>query len=264
VPGTDALYNAFFFPANTESARPAPESTDNFDVGMRFRTSKVQAQMSLWYTKYKDRLASAYDPETDRNLYRNLGSVDKYGIDGSVAWQPMRELAIYLFGSWMKSKIQDNVQAGLCNAAQVAAGQLGCTAVGQPAFFQTKGKREAGAPAYTLGASARGTIGPVELGLTAKRTGGRYIYDTNEPLVFNGRQVYPAQTNAYWLVNLDARFNLSAIGLNDKSYLQLNVYNLFDTLYVGNFNTAISPAGTPPFAQIGAPRTVSGTLVFKF
>lgn len=264
VPGTDTLYNAFFFPANTESAKPRPETTDNFDLGFRYRNNKVQAQASIWYTKYNDRLASAYDPDTDRNLYRNLGSVEKYGIDGSIAWQPMQELSIYLFGSWMKSKIQDNVQAGLCNAAQVSASQLGCTAVGNPAFYQTKGKREAGAPEYTLGASARGTIGPVEIGVIAKRTGGRFIYDTNEPLVFSGREVYPAQTNAYWLVNLDARFNLSAIGLNEKSYLQLNVYNLFDTLYVGNFTTAISPASSPPFAQIGAPRTVSGTLVFAF
>jgi iron complex outermembrane receptor protein len=38
---------------------------------------------------YKNRLASAYDPVTERNVYRNLGDVDKYGIDGSIAWQPV-------------------------------------------------------------------------------------------------------------------------------------------------------------------------------
>src|SRR3546814_13236574 len=83
VPGTDALYNAFYFDADTPSARPQPETTDNFDLGVRYRTGKVQAQVSGWFTKYDNRLASAYDPVPDRNLYRNLGRVDKYAIDGT-------------------------------------------------------------------------------------------------------------------------------------------------------------------------------------
>ncbi|WP_260581789.1 TonB-dependent receptor [Sphingopyxis sp. PET50] len=252
VPGTDALYNAFFFAPTTASARPNPETSDNFDLGARYRTSKVQAQLSGWFTKYNDRLASAYDPVTERNVYRNLGRVDKYGIDGSIAYQPIPNLALYAFGSWMKSEIKDDVQSGVDGA-------------GNPVFIATKGKREAGAPAYTFGGSARGTLGPVELGVTAKRTGGRYIYDTNTPIMAGGVVVYPAKTNAYWLVNLDARVNLEFLGLNDKTYFQLNVYNLFDDLYVGSFTSSLTQGtSSPPFAQIGAPRTVSGTLSVAF
>ena len=246
VPGTDALYNAFFFPANTPSARPNPETTNNFDLGIRYRSSKVQAQVSTWYTRYQDRLASAFDEETQRTLYRNLGRVDKYGIDGSIAYQPIPDLALYVFGSYLESEIKNDVQSGA------------------NAFLPTAGKREGGAPAYTFGGSARGTLGPVELGVTAKRTGGRYLYDTNLPLVFGGAQVYPAKTNAYWLVNLDARMSLEFLGLNDKTYFQVNVYNLFDTLYVGNFNSSLSQGTSAPNAQIGAPRTISGTLTVGF
>jgi iron complex outermembrane receptor protein len=56
----------------------------------------------------------------------------------------------------------------------------------------------------------------------------------------------------------------------EKTSLQANVYNLFDTLYVGGFlgslNQAFSGAnyGNPPFAQIGAPRTVSASLNVQF
>ena len=265
VPGTDALYNAFFFAPDTESARPAPETSDNFDLGFRYRTSKVQAQLSGWFTKYNDRLASAYDPVTDRNVYRNLGRVDKYGIDGSVAFQPIPQLALYAFGSWMKSEIKDNVQAGTCDADDVTDGVPGCSAAGDPIFTLTKGKRESGAPEYTFGGSARGTLGPVELGITAKRTGGRFIYDTNVPVVASGVEVYPAKTNAYWLVNLDARLSLEFLGLNDKTFFQVNVYNLFDTLYVGSYTTSLEQGtSSPPFAQIGAPRTISGTLTVAF
>ena len=246
VPGTDALYNAFFFPANTPSARPSPETTNNFDLGIRYRSSKVQAQVSTWYTRYQDRLASAFDEETQRTLYRNLGRVDKYGIDGSIAYQPIPELALYVFGSYLESEIKNDVQSGANS------------------FLPTAGKREGGAPAYTFGGSARGTLGPVELGVTAKRTGGRYLYDTNLPLAFGGAQVYPAKTNAYWLVNLDARMSLEFLGLNDKTFFQVNVYNLFDTLYVGNFNSSLSQGTSAPNAQIGAPRTISGTLTIGF
>lgn len=252
VPGTDALYNAFFFAPDTESARPNPETSDNFDLGVRYRTSKVQAQLSGWFTKYNDRLASAYDPVTERNVYRNLGRVDKYGVDGSIAYQPVPNLALYVFGSYMKSEIKDDIQSGVDGN-------------GDPIFIATKGKREAGAPAYTFGGSARGTLGPVELGVTAKRTGGRYIYDTNTPIMASGVEVYPAKTNAYWLVNLDARLGLEFLGLNDQTFFQVNVYNLFDKLYVGSYTSSLTQGtSSPPFAQIGAPRTVSATLTVGF
>src|SRR3546814_19321450 len=72
-------------------------------------SSKVQAQISGWYTIFNNRLASAYDPVTDRTIYRHLGRVDKYGIDGSIAYTTIPEVQLYVFGSYQKSKIKDNV-----------------------------------------------------------------------------------------------------------------------------------------------------------
>jgi iron complex outermembrane recepter protein len=279
VPGTDALYNAFFFVPNTPSARPEPETSNNFDLGLRYTNGRIQAQLVGWYTQYDNRLASAYDPDTERNVYRNLGRVNKYGIDGSIAFKPVDQFAVYVFGSWMKSEIKDNIQFGECTAAQVSV-VAGCTAVGAPLFAATAGRREAGAPEYSYGIQGRGFFGPVELGLTAKRTGGRNLYDTNLP-IYGGTQaapyqLYPAETNPYWLVNLDLRLGLEFLGLDDKTYFQFNVYNLFDTLYVGNYttslnqgnviaaNTFLGTPNTPPFAQIGAPRTISGTFTIRF
>ncbi|WP_121116842.1 TonB-dependent receptor [Croceibacterium ferulae] len=267
VPGTDALYNSFFFAPDAGPANPAPETTDNFDLGVRYTTGMVQAMAVGWYTKYANRLASAYDPETDRNVYRNLGDVEKYGIDGSINVTPIPELFIGLFGSYLKSEIKDDVQSGT-NAA------------GNPIFIATAGKRESGAPTYSYGAQARASLGPVDLGATAKRTGGRYIYDTNLP-VFAGTagapvEVFGASTPAYWLVNLDARINMEWAGLNDRTFVQLNVYNLFDELYAGTYTAGLNQGnvlgngvvtGTPgsvPNVQIGAPRTFSVSLTAAF
>ena len=295
VPSTDNLYNAFFFPPDTSEAKPRPETTDTFDGGVRYRSSKIQAQLGAWFTKFNDRSASAYDPELDQTVFRNLGRVNKWGIDGSVAYSPIKELTVYAFGSWNQSKIQDDIQVGqlplvdpanptgprkTCNDSTLTNAQLikGC------AF--TAGNRESGMPKYTYGFSTVGTLGPVDLGITAKRTGPRFVFDTNLP-AFSGTLanlddlnpandpvvIYPSKVPAYWLVNLDARFNLGYFRPDlDKTYIQLNVYNLFDKLYVGGFgggltqalNSSGSSYSDPPFVQIGAPRTVSVTFNVGF
>jgi len=276
VPGTDNLYNSFFFPSNTASANPKPETTDNFDLGVRYRTSKFQAQASIWYTAYNNRLASAYDPETDRTLYRNLGHVDKYGIDGSVSYRPLDNISLYAFGSYLKSKIKDNVLYGECTAVNAT---IGCAAIGDPIYAQTAGKRESGPPVYTFGGRAQATFAFIEVGVQAKRTGPRYVNDLNKPFTLGGTivggtavsgstQVFGAKAPAYTLVDLDVRISAAPLGLGNKTYLQFNVTNLFDKLYVGAFDgrldASFASASGLPFVQIGTPRTLIGTLVVGF
>lgn len=283
VPGTDNLYNSFFFAPGTEAANPNPEKTDNVDLGVRYRSSKLQAQVSAFYNRYTDRTASAFDPELNVNIFRNLGRVDKSGLDGYISYQPVKQLNLYMFGSYLKSDIKDDLLIGECTAAQVAGGFPGCTSVNAGIFAPTAGRREAGAPKYTFGGTVRGNAGPLELGITAKRTGPRFVYDTNEPVrAFIGVApnavntiVFPAAAPAYWLVNLDARFSLADMGL-ERTFVQFNVYNLFDQFYVGGFGGGLNQSttrnnsgvatgfGNPPFVQIGAPRTASVTLTVGF
>lgn len=281
VPGTDNLYNSFFYPITTAQARPRAETTDNFDVGFRYRSSRIMAQLSGWYTVFKNRTAQAYDPELDQNVFRNLGTVDKYGIDGSIAWQIIPEVQLYVYGSYLWSNIRDNVLAGECTATVSTLCPAGST--GQPIFAPTAGNRESGAPIYTIGARLQAQLGPVQFGIQAKRTGPRYVNDTNLPIALcftpaggtafvntrdcnapNGlRQLFPARTPAYNIVDFDVRVPLGWAGLNDDTYFQLNVTNAFDTFYVGNFSGALLGTAVP-FVQVGAPRAVIGTLVVQF
>ncbi|WP_309601977.1 TonB-dependent receptor domain-containing protein [Sphingomonas sp.] len=280
VPSTDNLYNAFFFPEGTSQAKPKPETTVSFDGGLRYRSSKVQAQIAYWHTDFKNRSASAFDPELNATVFRNLGSVEKYGIDGSFAYSPIKQFTLYTFGSWNKSKIQDDIQI-----ATLPVG-VTCDTVtpGSPTALRscafTSGRPESGTPKYTYGFSALGSVGPFDLGITAKRTGPRYVFD-NGAAVFRGdvdlpgvggaEQVYDSKAAAYWLVNLDARVNARFIGLK-STYFQFNVYNLFDKFYVGGFGGGLNQSinattgvyGAPPFVQIGAPRTVSGSINVTF
>jgi iron complex outermembrane receptor protein len=263
VPGTDNLYNAFFFPDATPSARPVPETTDNFDMGLRFRSGTLQAQLGGWYTIFKDRLASSFDPETERNVYRNLGRVDKYGIDASVSVRPIPEVTLYTFASYLKSDIQDNVQNGVCTAISAT-----CASVGAPIFALTAGKRESGSPTYTFGGRAQANLGLVELGVQVKRTGPRYVNDQNTPIFQTVNSVantiaYGAKAPAYTLVDLDVRVSLDWAGLGDKTYFQFNVSNVFDKLYVGGFDGQLANNNVPN-VNIGSPRTLIASFIVSF
>jgi iron complex outermembrane receptor protein len=236
VPGTDPLYNSLFFP-DVEEARPAPETTDSFDAGVRFKSGTVQAQVAGWFTKYENRLASAYDPVLEKSVFRNLGQVDKYGLDASVAWQPTRDTMLYVFGSLNESEIKDDVQSGV-------------DAAGNPLFLPTAGNRESGTPDLTFGARGQVRLGPVEVGAQAKHTGKRFTTDLND-----------VEVDGYTLVDLDVRWNVTELPTGGTVALQANLTNLFDTFYVGGFGGGLT--GTP-FAQIGAPRAGSVSLIVGF
>ena len=122
-------------------------------------------------------------------------------------------------------------------------------------------------------------MGPLEIGAQAKRTGKRYVNDQNIgvfqcaaatgasvnasnnvcPVGSTTYQVYSAATPAYTLVDFDARLALDWVGLNDRTYLQLNLVNAFDKLYVGGFGGNTS-AFNIPNSQIGSPRAFIATL----
>jgi iron complex outermembrane receptor protein len=253
VPGTDPLYASLFF-ANAAAAQPVPETTDSFDVGLRFQSGDIQAQLAGWYTKYQNRLAFAYDPVLDETIFRNLGEVDKYGLDGSISWAPTQDLLLYVFGSILESEIKENVQNGVDGA-------------GNPVFLQTAGKRESGAPTWSLGARAQYRLGDFEFGAQVKHTGKRYVNDENLPRVPQGfigeTTIFPATVGGYTLVDLDIRWTFGETPWGDDVALQLNVTNLLDELYVGSFGGSLS-ATSVPFVQIGAPRAASLSLIFGY
>jgi len=250
VPSTDTLYSSLFLPASNPAAQPDPELSDSFDAGVRYQSGIVQAQVGGFFTKYDNRLASAYDLDCDCNIQRNLGEVQKYGVDGSVSVTPTPWLTAYVFGSYLKSEIQEDVLGGICSTANVNAGANGCTTVGAQFFFPTADKFEAGSPKHTYGARLQGSFGPVEIGGQVKRTGSRFLNDINT-ITLPG----------YTVVDLDVRYSLASAGL-ERSYFQLNVTNLFDEVYIGSASGGITTASS--FVNIGPPRAIVGSFVVGF
>ena len=255
VPGTDNLYtNSFYYLDG--SADPKPESTDNFDGGVRYRSGIIQASLGGWYTIFSNRLSTAYNQDTQTSVYTNLGKVDRYGVDATLAVRPSRHLSAYVFYSYLWSKIKDDVQTGT-------------DSTGAPIFAATAGKMEGGVPRYTFGGRVEGNLGPVSIGVQAKRTGARFYNDVNSPLYSSSNvatrlELYPAKIPAYNLVDLDARIDASFLGLGQQTYLQFNVTNLFDKFYVGGFGDAGVSNTSIVYTSIGAPRTFSASLNVQF
>lgn len=234
VPGTDPLYDSLYL-GDDDFARPVPETTDSIDSGFRFNRGRLTAQVAGWYTRYDNRLASAFDPNANNGdgatVFRNLGTVEKYGVDGSIAFKPTFNSLLYVFGSYNESEIKDNV---------VVDGGIAATA----------GKMESGTPNYSFGARGQLAIGDLELGAQVKRTGKRWLDDVNT-----------IRVPAYTLVDLDLRFKLADFPTGGDAAVQVNVTNLFDEYYIGYFGGSLNGES---FAQIGAPRAASVSLIIGY
>lgn len=233
VPGTDELYDSLFFSNKTDDFQPDSETTDSFDLGLRYQSGTIQAQVAGWLTKYSNRRAVAYDPILDESIARNLGQVDKYGVDASIAWQPTNNALLYVFGSINESEIQDDVE------------------INDGVFAETGGKNEAGTPLWSVGARGQLNFGAAELGAQVKHTGKRWLNDINSVSI-----------DGYTLVDLDLRITLGEYLAGRDAAVQFNITNLFDEFYVGGFGGDLD--GTFVFAQQGPPRAASVSLLLGF
>lgn len=250
VPGTDTLYNSLYAPEGSAAASPSPELADSFDLSLRYTSGKVQASIMPWYSKYSNRIISAYNLDCDCSIDTNLGEVEKYGVDASIAYRPVPQLLLYAFGSYIGSEIKDNVLAASCSAADTTSGA--CFTTGGQSFFATAGNRERSAPEWLAGGRIQATLGSFDLGAQAKYTGGRFLNDTNT-----------FEADGYTVVDLDARYSLANFGL-EKTAFQLNVTNIFDEFYIGSFSGGLNTLGTGAFVNFGAPRTIIGSLIVGF
>jgi iron complex outermembrane receptor protein len=250
VPSTDALYGTFYYAANDPLARRVAETSDSFDLSLRYASPLVQAAVTGWYSKYKNRIVTATDIDGN-STDTNLGAVKKYGVDASVGILPIPELSLYAFGSWIKSEIQNDslATASFCSNVLVAPY---CYTSGGSTYLETGGKRERSAPEWLFGGRAEVNLGDFSAGAQAKYTGNRYLNDINS-----------VKFKSYTVVDLNLSYKLESLGL-DKTEIQLNVSNLFDKFYVGSFSGSLAAAGTSDFVNFGSPRAISATLIMGF
>lgn len=215
-----------------------PERTDSYDAGIRYARGIVQAQLGGWYIHYDNRIVSTTVPLEDGGTIsasRNVGRVESKGVDATLMVNPTRWLSLYGFGSYLKATLKENILNGATGAVLVA----------------TKGKSLVDTPNWQYGGRAQVMLPYVELGVSAKHVGDRFITDEND-----------AVSAGYTLVDLDAQAKLGWAGL-DNTYVQVNVTNLLDKRYFSNVGTA-SRIQNGGWVNFGNGRTVVASLHFQF
>ena len=254
APRTDNLYRA-------PRVGVKPEQTNAFDLGVRYTDRMVQAQGTLWKIDYSNRIVTSFNQEFGISIDRNVGKVKSWGVDGSIAVRPIRQLSLLALASYIDTELKDNVEFGsitfptvtppagliLCGAAPTAVNPVALTCA------PTAGRMVTETPHWQFGGRVNVELGVVDFGIQAKRVGSRFATDVND-----------VKLKGYTLVDLDARVNLNTWAKELKAtYLQINVQNLFKERYFGNISTQINAGGGPNFA-VGSPRTVSATLNVGF
>jgi iron complex outermembrane receptor protein len=224
-----------------------PETTDTYEAGYRFTRSNVQATLAIYESKFQNRIATSFDPDLGISIARNIGDVDVKGVDAGVAWGILDNLTYIGNVSYVDAEVQsDVVQAN--------------------GFLPTKGKKLVETPDWQWFQRLEWSpIQPLTLGIQGKWVGKRYSTDVNDE-----------QTPDYQVWDLDARWMLPEINGKQRTYIQLNVTNLFDEKYLGSITSqtnaqaikaangaVISPATAPRYA-LGAPRTFQFTIHTEF
>ena len=225
------------------SLNARPEATKTAEVGYRFNMPGYYATVSAYKTQFKNRVVSTYDPDTDTNRERNVGSVEVKGIEGQIGGKITNELSVAGSATYTDAKYQDPLQ------------------IRANVFAPINGKRLVETPKIMFGGRINYEEGPFSFGVQGKYTGKRYATDLNDLAV-----------DGYAVFDLDVRYRLDTVLKN--SYVQLNVFNLFDKEYYGSLGTQITAASAAtktlygvtnqPNAYIGAPRTAQVTFRVDF
>jgi iron complex outermembrane recepter protein len=273
-PSTDNLYRSVVLD-------PAPETTQSFEAGYRFRSAKVQAQLATYWVNYKNRIVTAQDldpesPTFGSTVDRNVGDARAYGFDGQVAVKPIKDLSVYGYLSYINSRLKEDI---LTNVPCVPPATGVCTAIAT----NTKGAEFVETPKWQWGGRVQQELGRVSVGVQYKHVAKRWSTDDNGralatsstngqtagtpfilvdaagnpvsgiPIATNGR------TNAYNIFDADVKLDLDGFLKIPSAALRVSVTNIFDKYYFGNITTSNTLSGGPRFS-VGAPRTIQMSL----
>ncbi len=244
APRTDNLYRGV-------TVGVQPETTDNFDVGIRYTSGPIRASFGGFLNKFKNRIVTSFDPDTGISVDRNVGRVEIKGVEASLSVNPFPWFSFNGFASYIDARYKDNVLASATVTLPLTDKKLVET------------------PQWQYGYRASVNYGGLTVGANFKQVTSRFSTDLNDQFV-----------PGYSTFDLDARFSLKQWGLA-KTFVQVNVTNLFDSQYLGSINsqtslptniaglvpglaTTASLGGSNPTYQPGSPRAFSLSVQVGF
>jgi iron complex outermembrane receptor protein len=222
------------------------ETSTNMDLGYRLQNESTTLSGSVFMVNYKNRIASAFNPETALSVDYNVGDVSLKGVELEAGQKLNKNFSLYGSMSYTESKMKQDLR--LSSTLTEA----------------TAGKSMPDTPKWMAAMAVSYKEGPWFGQLTAKYTGKAFSTLVNDQ-----------QMDGYTLLNLAAGYKLPSTGFFKAPEVRLNVDNLANTDYQrisspsgSQFTVRALPlgtlAGSNPFYYIGAPRFLSVTLRSDF
>ena len=233
-----------------------PEQAVNFDLGARYKGDTFRGSATAFYNKFKDRIASSYDPFEGISRDINVGNSTTKGLELEAGTIPWKGFSGYASLTYTKSTIDESVISRLLTPAGAACTVPSATCT--PVPYATAGNIFPDTPKGLAGLSVQWADGPYLLNIGAKYTSGRFLTLTNDTAL-----------KGYTLFDLNAAWKLpnpSGTGFKNP-IIRLNVSNLLNKEYFianagsgSNVTVVNAGAAGAPFYYAGAPRFTSLTF----
>ena len=228
------------------SQRSAPvinETSWNYETGYRYASQRVTASTAVFYNQFKNRIAQAYNPETDSVTDYNVGNSKQYGVEGEVGVNVYGPITAYASASYLRSEIENDLRSGSTAAAASAP---------------TSGKQFPDTPnvlaALTLQYQDKfGYFGVIQTKYTGRRQ-STLVNDANIPgyatLDLAGGYTYPG-----------------SIAFIQKPFIRFNASNVTNEEYLnltGPSGSSFTVSGRGTTYYVGAPDFFSVTIGSDF
>jgi iron complex outermembrane receptor protein len=210
---------------------------------LRRSNASYKASATVFYTKYKDRIAKGFDPLGGSGFDISVGGSKARGLELEFGTVPVEGWSTYASATLTRDTLDNNLPVGTIANNVV-------TLTTQP----TSGKQFPDSPKMMAATSVQYAVGPFLANVQAKFTGQRFTTLANDQSIAGFTTID---------TNLAYRFN-GKYGFKNPT-LRLNVSNLFDRTYLlansgsGSSITinATGAGASQPSLYVGAPRFAS-------
>lgn len=219
------------------------ETSTNLDVGYRIARDAWTFSGSLYYIDFNNRIASAYNPDTNSSTDTNVGKVITQGFEMESGYQLNSNWSVYGSLSYTSSKMQNDLRT----AANT--------------YESTRGKQMPDTPEWMSGLRLAYNSANWYGNIDYKYTGAAFSTLVNDETMGD-----------YGVVNVTAGYRFASTAFFKKPSIQLNAMNLFDANSLrisspsgSSFTTRAQGAGgSAPSYYVSAPLFLSLTLRSDF
>lgn len=223
-----------------------PESSVNYEAGLRFRGARHEALFAVYHVDFDDRLLGiTQGPGIVGNppVLANVGGVRTNGVEAAVTWRPATNISWFTSASWNDSEFADDYTT--------------TSGAGVVTVVPVSGKQVPDAPEMLIKSELSYDNGAFFARADVNFTDERFYTYLNQGGV-----------DSYTLLNLGVGYRFSGLGVVEQLTLQADVTNVSDEQYISTIDSNgfvnSDPNGTTQTLLPGAPRQFFIALKAKF